>query len=329
MSQPTAPIRIGFISKFPIEAYLRQTPGSTGRFGRIQLCIGETRNVDYVAVHHQMVDAIDVAVPRERCILLASEPPDLRPYRRGYTNQFGILISPYAIPGYEGEWIQSQAGLAWFFGAARPDGPLYGLDQLLALAPPSDRAARLSIICSTKRKRKRHRQRLALIERIKERFPGRIELYGRGVREVEDKADAILPNRYHLVIENNLAPHLWTEKIADAYLGLALPLFSGCPNITDYFPARSLVMLPPLEEPDAVLNMIGDVLDRDPFESHLPAIVEARRRLVEEHNLAPLLERVLRPTPLVWDETRKPTRLLPIRYFRGWTGLAHALRLPV
>ncbi|MEZ6050382.1 MAG: hypothetical protein R3C02_03185 [Planctomycetaceae bacterium] len=41
--------------------------------------------------------------------------------------------------------------------------------------------------------------------------------------------------RYHVAVENHIAEHHWTEKLADAFLGATLPFYFGCPNASDYF----------------------------------------------------------------------------------------------
>ena len=48
---------------------------------------------------------------------------------------------------------------------------------------------------------------------------------------MSDKAEAIAPYAYHLVLENNYIDNFWTEKLADAWIGWALPLYLGAPNL--------------------------------------------------------------------------------------------------
>ena len=88
-------------------------------------------------------------------------------------------------------------------------------------------------------------------------FPGQIDLFGRGFKEIGDKADVIGPYRYHLVLENSACPHFWTEKLADAYLGYCLPIFSGCANVVDYFPPDSLVRLPDIADHSGAVTIVG------------------------------------------------------------------------
>ena len=61
--------------------------------------------------------------------------------------------------------------------------------------------------------------------------------FGKGVKLIDKKINAIDPYKFHLTIENDSLEHHWTEKIADAYLGLSVPIIMVV-NILDYFPRR-------------------------------------------------------------------------------------------
>ncbi len=288
----------------------------------------EALSAPTLVVLDEITSAVRVAASRQRRILVLTEPPEVKRYRAGFANQFGSLISAYPVGGYRGRWIESQPGLPWFFGVdfSPPETarPPMSLEALIALEAPAEKVARISVVISAKTKVKRHRQRLALVEHLRNAFPGQIDVFGSGFRQIPDKADAILPYRYHLVLENNDVPHFWTEKLADAYLGYALPLFSGCANVTDYFAPDSLIVLPPIDDLDAVTRVVGDVLARDPYEAHAPAIRVARQRLIDEHNLFALLARTVGDLPDSLPARGRDALLRPARDFKN---LANMLRM--
>ena len=80
-----------------------------------------------------------------------------------------------------------------------------------------------------------HHHRFNFMRDLMQLLP-EMHVYGRGARALDDKADALDAYRYHVAIENYIGPHHWTEKLSDAFLGLTLPFYAGCPNATDYFP---------------------------------------------------------------------------------------------
>ena len=112
-----------------------------------------------------------------------------------------------------------------------------------------------------------------------------LDIYGRDIRYVEKKAECLDHYRYTIAIENHIGPNHWTEKLSDSFLGYCLPFYSGCPNAVDYFPEESFIPID-IENPRAAAYTIREAMDRGEYERRLPAIVEARRRVVEEYNLA-------------------------------------------
>jgi len=101
------------------------------------------------------------------------------------------------------------------------------------------------------------------------------------------------PYRYHIAIENQICPHYWSEKLADSFLAFNLPIYGGCPNVGDYFPPGSYIPIDILNF-EASLATIRETLATDPYEKRLPAILEARRLVLDEHNLFALLSRIVR-----------------------------------
>lgn len=91
-------------------------------------------------------------------------------------------------------------------------------------------------------------------------------------------------------IENYVGPHHWTEKLADAFLGLTLPFYCGCSNAADYFPPESFIPID-MKDPVGAANIIRQAIANREYEKRLPAIIEARRRVMFEHNLFAVVSR--------------------------------------
>jgi len=127
-------------------------------------------------------------------------------------------------------------------------------------------------------------------------FGERLHVYGDGFNQIEDKWNAIAPFRYHIVLENFQAEDYWTEKLSDCFLAGALPLYSGCPNIHRYFAPESLVRID-INRPKESIQLIERVLAADPYQTALPAIWNARRRVLYEYNLFPMITRILDGVP--------------------------------
>lgn len=325
-------LQIALRSRHLMEPYLRQTEDGHGSHRGVQFQTALTHDADWLAVLDDIAVAETTLVPKERRILLVTEPPGIKPQAAAFTNQFGIAVSPFALKGFTGRWIESQSALPWFYGAPLIDGrlvPRLSLADLKALPMPANKQPRLSVVCSTKSKLPRHRERLALIAAIQAALPGVIDVYGSGFQMIPDKADAIDPYRYHLVLENNDIPHFWTEKLADPYLGYALPVFSGCANITDYFADDAIVRLGDIGDHAAAIEAIRDLIARDPFDQHLGAIRIARAKLIEEYNLFSMIAAIAKPPATLTGAAMALPRLTaqatlqpPPRVFRGPFGPA-------
>src|SRR5690606_19135745 len=121
-------------------------------------------------------------------ILVVGEPSGMSPLPEVYLAQFGAVVSPFLPEGYSGRWIQSHAGLPWFYGARRIDGelaPVVTFEQLAALPAPEKRDA-VSVVISSKVLFPGHRRRLAFVAELKKRLGDRLEVFGRGFREIDD-----------------------------------------------------------------------------------------------------------------------------------------------
>ena len=107
---------------------------------------------------------------------------------------------------------------------------------------------------------------------------------------LDDKADCLRDYRYHIAIENFIGEHHWTEKLADPFLGLALPFYAGCPNASAYFPAQSFI---PIDIRDAkgTLCTIQKAIAENEYEKRLPALHEARRSVLFEYNFFAVVAR--------------------------------------
>ena len=128
-----------------------------------------------------------------------------------------------------------------------------------------------------------HRKRYVFQERLIQLLP-ELDIYGRNLRFVDKKADCLDHYRYTVAIENHVGPHHWTEKLSDSFLGYCLPFYFGCPNAATYFPEESYIPID-IDDPRSAADTIRAAMASGEYERRLPAIVEARRRVIEEYNL--------------------------------------------
>lgn len=254
--------------------------------------------LDALIVYTRASYSIPTRLPRERTIFLAAEPDVIHPYSARFLNQFGLVLSATRKP-LQTELVRSACSTLWYagidFSKRGEDDPfagLRGLDWFRDLPVPEKRE-KISIVTSNKTFTPYHRKRLQFIEALQQLIPDRIEMYGRGFRSVGDKADALLPNAYHLAIENGYGPDLWTEKLSDPYLCWAFPFYAGCDNAGDYFPRESLHFVN-LDDPAGAAREMVTMMENGHWARALPAIKTAREAVMTTHNAAELFVRLVR-----------------------------------
>lgn len=225
----------------------------------------------------------DLACPREHTLLVTTEPSSVKIYGDSYTRQFGAVLTSqpeWALP--HPRRIHAQPALHWFYGVG--SRAIVPFDRLLA-EPPAEKTRNVSMVYSPKAMRHTlHHRRAHFMRWLVEHMP-ELDTFGRETaRPLDDKAECLRDYCYHVAVENFIGEHHWTEKLADPFLGLALPFYYGCPNAEDYFPAESFIRID-IRDPEAALATIRRAIADNEYEKRLPAIIEARRRVMFEYNL--------------------------------------------
>lgn len=139
----------------------------------------------------------------------------------------------------------------------------------------------LSWVTSNFRNLEGHRTRLNFLDQLKTKVD--FDLFGRGFSPVADKWDALAPYRYSIAFENTIAPHYFTEKLMDCFVCHTMPIYVGAPNIADYFPDKSIVVIDP-SDPD-VFNKIKDVVASNLWLDRMPYLLEAKKLVLNKYNM--------------------------------------------
>jgi hypothetical protein len=230
-----------------------------------------------------------LACPREHTLLVTTEPSSIKIYGNDYTRQFGAVLTSqaaWALP--HRQRIYSQSANHWFYGVGSHHATPF--DTLLE-RPPAEKSKAISMVFSPKSMRHTlHYRRASLMRELMQALP-EMDVFGRTApHALDDKADCLRDYRYHVTIENFIGEHHWTEKLSDPFLGLALPFYGGCPNAAAYFPEESFIPID-LRDAKRTLYIIQKAMAENEYEKRLPAIREARRRVLFEYNFFAVLAR--------------------------------------
>ncbi|MHB8914596.1 MAG: glycosyltransferase family 10 domain-containing protein [Thiobacillus sp.] len=282
----------------PSAQWLHQFPHGEPRWDNCQFIFDQrARDYDWLVVYDDIPERPgdsrgnaheELACSSEHTLLVTTEPSSIKIYGNDYTRQFGAVLTSqaaWALP--HRQRIYSQPGLHWFYGI----GSQYvtPFDAMLALA--DNKSKILSMVYSSKSMRHTlHHRRASFMRELMQQLPD-LDVFGRGaLHTLDDKADCLRDYRYHVAIENFIGEHHWTEKLADAFLGESLPFYAGCPNVARYFPADSFIAIDMRDVPGSVAT-IRKAIKENAYEARLPAIREAKRRVLYEYNLFAVLAR--------------------------------------
>lgn len=282
----------------PTAQWLHQFPHGEPRWDNCQFIFDQqAHDYDWLVVYDDIPERVgasrgnaaeELACSPEHTLLVTTEPSSIKIYGNDYTRQFAAVLTSqaaWALP--HRQRIYSQPCLHWFYGIGRHR--VTPFDAMLA--PLDNKSKTLSMVYSGKSMRHTlHYRRASFMRELMQQLPD-LDVFGRDApHPLDDKADCLRDYRYHVAIENFVGEHHWTEKLADAFLGETLPFYAGCPNAAAYFPAESFIAID-MRDVAGSVAIIRRAMQENAYEARLPAIREAKRRVLYEYNLFAVLAR--------------------------------------
>jgi hypothetical protein len=272
-------------------AWNRQITGNSNSWGNCQFIFDrDSQHYDWLVViddlsrgHTSQPEILSCA--DEHTLLVTTEPPTITRYGRSFAAQFEHVLTSQdqqSLP--HPNRIHSHTGNLWFNG--------HTYDEIVDNSIPQ-KTAPLSTVCSSKQQRHTiHKDRYDYTYWLKQQLP-ELEIFGHGVRHIEKKYEALDKYRYHLAIENHIASHHWTEKLADPLLSGAVPIYYGCINIDEYFPEGSYIAIDINNREEAHDTIKSCISDPQDYGKRLDALREAQRLVLNEYNLLAMLDRLI------------------------------------
>lgn len=250
-----------------------------------------------------------LACPKENTILVTTEPSSITRYGTAFAKQFHYLITNQdekVLPHPNA--LRTQTGNEWLYGKK--------FDDIISDVVPK-KSKYLSTICSNKQQgHTLHRLRHEFTKILENEIP-QMERFGRGYRWIETKAEAIDPFKFHVAIENEYAENIWTEKLADAFLGYAVPIYYGCPNVYDYFPEESIIPIDIYDMEGSIKKIKEIISSEGEYERRLDAVKEARRRVIEEYNLFSMINKIVESANVKSPIITENNKIYGRRYMRA------------
>lgn len=124
----------------------------------------------------------------------------------------------------------------------------------------------VSMISSNKSYTEGHRKRLEYVNKFKDK----LDLYGRGIKDILCKEDGLRDYMFSIAIENAVYDTYFTEKLTDCFATGTIPVFYGSPSVVEYFNEDGMLWL------DEDFDM--SVLTEDLYNSKKDAILDNYQR---------------------------------------------------
>lgn len=147
------------------------------------------------------------------------------------------------------------------------------------LSMPPKKTKLVSMMASAKNETIGHKHRLAIAAKYKSQldlFGGahgspRIGAMNATSQGHLDKTDGIVPYMFSVVVENAQYGDYFTEKITDCFASFTIPIYWGCPTISEYFDRDGIIIL----DDDFRIEDLSEGL----YKSKLPSVIENNKRV--------------------------------------------------
>ena len=306
-----APIRIKFVSKSQpgeIDDLWRPLlPEGEARYGACEFIFdADSTEYDFLVAYEDLPPLAGakkierretLACAAANTLLITTEPASIRIDGPHYLRQFGhVWTAKHPSLVRHPHQIRTTPPLRFFYGRNMVGGPHLPLSE-----HPPTKSLSLSAMSSTKAMEHTvHAKRLAFMRAIKDRMGDELDLYGRGLNPVDDKAEAMASYRYHIAVENHVEPGHFTEKLTDCFVAGCLPFYYGDPNYAAVFPESSVIPID-IFDLDKTIETIRVAIESDQFTQRQAALSQARDITLERYNtlraVAAKVEQLFDPTP--------------------------------
>lgn len=255
------------------------TPNKKGLFGNYKFYFNaDTKQYDYLVVFEFLPDEI-ILCDNAISIFIVGESTSIKNYNQNFLDQFDHIITCQKRIKHKSVFYNSP-GHTWFSDKT--------YDELLNTTYVKKEKL-LSIVVSNKVLTKGHRDRLDFCLKLKEKLGDKVDLFGRGFKDFEDKWNVIAPYKYSIAIENSIEDDWVTEKIGDCYTSHTFPFYMGAPNISKYYNTNSYELIDITNFEDSFSKIISILNDNSHYEKHLNYLIDAKLDYINKHSMIPMV----------------------------------------
>jgi hypothetical protein len=275
------------------DGLLKQTAGGKGisKCGKYQFFIDEDiDDPDFLIIRNKYLKSkIRIFLAPGNAALAISEPWSVVNFPKRYRDQFGLVCSCQEEIKHR-NIVYTPAILPWLVGVVRKDGMIEhtkSYDELKQTSFPR-KTKLISVITSSKAFTRGHKDRISFVKKLKAHYGDKLDVFGRGFNDFDDKWDSLAPYKYHIALENSSSKYYWTEKISDCYLTGTFPVYYGCKNIGDYFPEGAFRTIN-IHNFDEAVEIIDAVIGEDEYAKNTAQLLKSKELVLEDYNMFNLI----------------------------------------
>ncbi len=205
------------------------------------------------------------------------------PRLHGYPASVAWLLEPPSIEEWPYKWVIKNRRL--FDAVLTYDARLLELDDNVFKFCPHGgswidwdlwkvyrKKSDICMIISDKDEAVGHQMRQDIVEVFKGYRD--IKMFGPSHTRLDRKIDALRHYRYAIVVESIKMDYYFSEKLIDCFATGTVPIYWGCPSISDYFDYEGIISFNDLGQLSRIINSVG-VAD---YRTRMLAIIENKER---------------------------------------------------
>jgi hypothetical protein len=248
---------------------------------------------DWLVVFDDLLAPISLKCEAKNTIHIAAEPPSVHRYSKKFLQQFTWILTQDPSVRHPGA-IRSQSGLTWHIGWNRNPNASNQILRFEELKNLFDfpKTKLISMIASNKAFTLGHSTRLKFAEKLKKYYGEQLDLYGRGIKEIDDKELGLRDYRFSVVIENSSYDHYFTEKLTDCIISGCFPLYYGCPNLDRYLPAEAFVRID-VNDFESSVDKINEAISTNRDLEGRSALRLSRDLAMYKYNIFPMITELI------------------------------------
>lgn len=275
-------VKLTFNYDWPI---FRQTPNFSQVWGDYKFIIDDNlKECDFWVVYSDYkIKEEEVKCDPQNVIFMPGECYSTSPkFSQKFLDQFGTIITVQREIKHKNIIYLHNAN-PWFIGKSFDE-----LNSLITL----EKSKLISVISSDKVITEGHRKRREFVEKIKLHFGDKIDVFGRGICDFDDKWDVLADYKYSIAIENDYCEDWVTEKFFDCLYAHTLPLYYGCPNLESIVNKESFIRID-IDNFETSIKIIEEAIKNDEFSKRVEILKNESTESLYRDNFFPFIVSIL------------------------------------